>query len=54
MKNIIESLFDLFFPKDVDANGNEIENPAGDDSYIAKVITIIGLIVIVVLTSILL
>jgi hypothetical protein len=54
MKNMIENLFDLFFPKDVDSNGNEIENPEGDDSYTTKVITIVGLLVIVILTGILL
>ena len=54
MRNIIESLFDLFFPKDIDAQGNEIEKPEGDDSYTTKVITIIALIVIVVLAGILL
>jgi hypothetical protein len=51
---MIENLFDLFFPKDVDSNGNEIENPEGDDSYTTKVITIVGLLVIVILTGILL
>jgi hypothetical protein len=54
MRNIIESLFDLFFPKDIDAQGNVVEHPKGDDSYTIKVITIIGLIVIVILTGILL
>ncbi len=52
MKNIIESLFDLFFPYDIDENGNKIENPKGDDSYTTKVFTIIMLIVIVILTGI--
>ena len=33
MKKLIESLFDLFFPHDIDENGNKIENPEGDDSY---------------------
>ena len=52
MKQIIEDLFDLFFPHDVDENGNKIENPEGDDSYDTKVFTIIMLAIIVILTGI--
>lgn len=52
MKQIIEDLFDLFFPHDVDENGNKIENPEGDDSYGTKVFTIIMLAIIVILTGI--
>tara|TARA_R100001132_G_C3259065_1_gene83728 strand:+ start:501 stop:668 length:168 start_codon:yes stop_codon:yes gene_type:complete len=52
MKQIIEDLFDLFFPHDVDENGNKIENPEGDDSYATKVFTIIMLAIIVILTGI--
>ncbi len=52
MKNIIESLFDLFFPHDIDENGNKIENPEGDDSYSTKVFIIIVLALIVILAGI--
>jgi hypothetical protein len=48
MKKLIESLFDLFFPHDIDANGDKIENPEGDDSYTTKVFTIVILIIIVI------
>jgi hypothetical protein len=48
MQKMIKDLFDLFFPKDIDENGNEIENPEGDDSYTTKVFTIVMLIIIVV------
>jgi len=54
MKKLIESLFDLFFPHDIDENGNKIENPEGDDSYSTKVFTIIILAVIIILTAIVL
>ncbi|WP_178986234.1 hypothetical protein [Winogradskyella helgolandensis] len=49
MKKMIEDLFDLFFPKDIDENGNDIENPVGDDSYTTKVFTIVMLIIIIIL-----
>jgi hypothetical protein len=52
MKQMIEDLFDLFFPHDIDENGNKIENPEGDDSYTTKVFTIIMLAIIVILTGI--
>jgi len=48
MKKLIESLFDLFFPHDIDENGNKIENPEGDDSYSTKLFTIVILIIIVI------
>jgi len=48
MKKLIESLFDLFFPHDIDENGNKIENPEGDDSYSTKVFTIVMLLIIVI------
>ena len=48
MKKMIEDLFDLFFPKDIDENGNEIKNPEGDDSYTTKVFTIVMLIIVVI------
>ncbi len=51
---MIEDLFDLFFPKDLDLNGNEIENPEGDDSYSTKFFTIIMVVIIVILTGIVL
>lgn len=54
MKKIIEDLFDLFFPKDTDENGIEIENPEGDDSYATKVFTIVMLLIIVALAFIVL
>ncbi|UPS90867.1 hypothetical protein [Bizionia sp. M204] len=52
MKKLIESLFDLFFPHDIDENGNKIENPEGDDSYSTKVFVIIMLVIIVILAGI--
>lgn len=48
MKKIIEDLFDLFFPKDIDENGIEIENAEGDDSYTTKIFTIVMLIIVVI------
>jgi hypothetical protein len=48
MKKMIEDLFDIFFPKDIDENGIEIEHSAGDDSYTTKVFTIVMLIIIVI------
>ncbi|WP_282030576.1 hypothetical protein [Winogradskyella eximia] len=48
MKKIIEDLFDFFFPKDIEENGNEIENLEGDDSYTTKVFTIVMLLIIVI------
>ena len=48
MKKMIEDLFDLFFPHDIDDNGNKIENPEGDDSYSTKVFTIVMLLIIVI------
>ena len=39
---------DLFFPKDIDKNGIEIENTESDDSYTTKVFTIVMLIIIVI------
>lgn len=48
MKKIVEDLFALFFPHDLDENGNKIENPEGDDSYTTKVFTIVMLIIVVV------
>lgn len=48
MKKLIESLFDLIFPHDIDENGNKIENPEGDDSYSTKFFTIVVLIIIVI------
>jgi len=48
MQKIIEDLFDLFFPKDIDENGIEIENPEGDVSYTTKVFTIVILMIIVI------
>lgn len=52
MKKMIEDLFDLFFPHDIDDNGNKIENPEGDDSYTTKVFTIVMMIIIVIFTFI--
>ncbi|QNK78095.1 hypothetical protein H7F37_03150 [Winogradskyella sp. PAMC22761] len=49
---MIEDLFELFFPKDIDENGNEIENPKGDDSYASKVFGIIMLVIVIILASI--
>ncbi|QXP78420.1 MULTISPECIES: hypothetical protein [Winogradskyella] len=54
MKKLIESLFDLFFPHDIDENGNKIENPEGDDSYSTKVFTIIILAIILILVGVVL
>jgi hypothetical protein len=54
MKKLIESLFDLFFPHDIDDNGNKIENPEGDDSYSTKVFTIIILAIILILAGVVL
>ncbi|MDB4289841.1 hypothetical protein N9887_02040 [Flavobacteriaceae bacterium] len=54
MKKLIESLFDLFFPHDIDENGNKIENPEGDDSYSTKVFTIIILAIILILAGVVL
>lgn len=54
MKQIIEFLFDLFFPYNKDENGNNIENPEGDDSYSTKVFTIIMIVLLIILTSIIL
>ena len=52
MKQMIEDLFDLFFPHDIDENGNKIENPEGDDSFSTKLFTIIMLVIIVILAGI--
>ena len=49
---MIENLFDLFFPHDIDANGNKIENLEGDDSFGTKLFTIIMLVIIVMLAGI--
>ena len=54
MKKLIESLFNIFFPQDIDENGNKIENPEGDDSYSTKVFTIIMIVIIIILTGIVL
>ena len=52
MKQMIEDLFDLFFPHDIDVNGNKIENPEGVDSFGTKLFTIIMLVIIVILAGI--
>lgn len=52
MKQMIEDLFDLFFPHDIDKNGNKIENPEGDNSFGTKLFTIIMLVIIVILAGI--
>jgi len=49
---MIEDLFDLFFPHDIDDNGNKIENPEDDVSYSTKVFTIIMILIIVLLAGI--
>ena len=49
---MIEVLFDLFFPNDIDEKGNKIENPEGDDSFGAKVFTIILLVILLILAGI--
>jgi hypothetical protein len=54
MKKIIEDLFDLFFPHDIDDKGNKIVNPEGDDSYSTKVFTIVMIVIIVILTGLVL
>ena len=52
MKQMIENLFDLFFPHDLDENGNKIANPDGDDSCGTKLVVIIMLVIIVILAGI--
>ncbi|WGD33947.1 hypothetical protein [Olleya sp. YS] len=52
MKKMIEDLFDLFFPHDLDENGNKIEIPESDDSFGTKLFTIIMLVIIVILAGI--
>ena len=54
MKKMIEDLFDLFFPHDIDDNGNKIVNPESDDSYSTKLFTIIMVVIIAILTAIVL
>ena len=54
MKKLFKSLLDLFFPHDIDENGNKIENPEGDDSYSTKVFTIIILAITIIFTAIVL
>ena len=49
---MIEDLFDLFFPHDLDDNGNKIKNPEGDDSFGTKLFVIIMLVIIVILAGI--
>ncbi len=52
MRKLIESLFDLFFPHDVDKNGNKIVNPDDDDSFQSKVIILLLLIIVVIIAGI--
>ena len=49
MRNIIETLFDLLFPKGVDENGNEVEPEGGDDSYATKVFSIVAILITTIL-----
>ena len=52
MKQIIVSLFDLFFSHVTDVNGNKIENPEDHDSYSAKATTVTMIAIIIILASI--
>ena len=54
MQQMFEDLFDLFFPHDIDENGNKIENPEGDDSFGTKLFVIVILMIIVILAGIIL